>query len=1537
MTKRTAACVLTVLLLSVSGAWARDFYWENPRQLVSTDSRFPVSAAGKGAAVVVWQEIQYADAGSGSIWLSARVFDGTKWLDRGRFAGPIPFAGDVPSISSVAMDSSNRIFVAAVTGINTVSVFESDDYGVSFGETNLNGAASQVLAPSIFVRSDGGYFLFATKGGEDNFTLVYSTSDNGRVWSPFMPFAPAAGMKRAFLPAHATVSGEDLIVFQAFHESAETSRSSYQLYSAVSSNGGKTWSAPAIITGFVEPGASADTAQGKFENYHNQRAALQTSGNSVSLVWERARTSSEKYAIYYCELDRQGRFSASPERISSGDGYCFGPDFIFFEGTPAVVWFDNRSGVNRVYLARKEGFLWTEADLSRSSRDAVFGRIIDAGGDLEVYWQQAVTAKSYRVFALSPDRSVNNPTVTGVNFASGAKGRGDLVRATVRLPADSSGIAGYSWSWLVGAKPDVPTVIQHLPEETRISVEATSDGTWFLGVRAADYAGNWSAPSYLEYTRDTVPPNPPVIADAGEDGDGALPSNTFSLSWSRPEGDDVAGYSWRFDYLAPLDYLAVLKGLAGGSAAALSSVEAERLPVSAPVSSILTTGNSVSFTNRDNGIYALSVAAIDSVGNVGKPAVRYYVLRNYIPYTYIAYADSKTDETGTINLSIVGRGFTEGGRISTVYFDRDGKPPYDMTLASGSGRFRVSGDRLISGITLSDMEEGTYRIGLVHPARGLYFTKPVLAVSASGTVKFGDYRHEFAPPWKETVPENRIAVRPGTILLYALFAFALVVLAFSVFGIAGTARDSLAVRQEVRALITGDIMPSERKKRSVALRKKGVGLRFKLTFFTTTLVISVVLLVSIPLGIQFSDNQERTLAQGLESRVHVLLESLASGAKAYLPSQNILELGFLPSQMSALDEARSATITGNSAGGAATGTDFVWATNDPAIKEKIDTTDLQYGRSRLEAPENEILRTRIAALDSEAALAVGELSDGITSLTQEGIKLALATDAASIARRDEIQTITRQLDEKLNASLTKLSVSGIGSYPVYNANELSRSVTKYVFYKPILYRQGSDTRYVHGTVRVEISTESLLATVARDRANLVRTTVYIALFAVLIGMIGSLVLASIIISPVRKLASHVAMIRDTEDKEELEGKDIKLRSRDEIGLLGETINDMTHGLVKAAAASKDLTVGKEVQKMFIPLETDSAGRKLTCGSKSGKHADFFGYYEGAKGVSGDYFDYLELDDRHYAIIKCDVSGKGVPAALIMVEVATLFLNYFRDWKYEKNGYKFGYIVSRINDLIESLGLKGRFAAFTLCLFDSLTGDAYFCNAGDNLVHIYDVAERKMKTLTFPETPASGVFPSFMVDLKGGFPVVKHHLNPGDILFLYTDGIEEAKRMFRTSDLVVHACAEPGLAPESPHGSHSVGQDNEEMGPERVNAIIEAVLARKTYSLFKWHNPEADAQYDFDFTTCEGTIEEAILALVSVEKVFRMYRDPKAGDFDRVQVDRKVDLFLNRHFRQYGLYCGNRRDHPDYPEYLYYTGVREDAQYDDLTILGIRKK
>jgi serine phosphatase RsbU (regulator of sigma subunit) len=463
----------------------------------------------------------------------------------------------------------------------------------------------------------------------------------------------------------------------------------------------------------------------------------------------------------------------------------------------------------------------------------------------------------------------------------------------------------------------------------------------------------------------------------------------------------------------------------------------------------------------------------------------------------------------------------------------------------------------------------------------------------------------------------------------------------------------------------------------------------------------------------------------------------------------------------------------------------------------------------------------------------------------------------------------------------------------------------------------------------------ILEQIDRERRNILEIIIMVALIAIAIGTVGALILSTLIVRPIRRLVSHVELIRDTEDKTQLEGVDIRIRSRDELEVLGATINDMTHGLVRAAQASQDLIIGKEVQKKFIPLETDRDGNKLTSGFKDTRNAQFFGYYEGAKGVSGDYFDYLDLDGRYFAIIKCDVAGKGIPAALIMIQVATMFLNYFKTWKPTAKGMRIEEVVYQINDFIEALGFKGRFAAFTLCLFDSQTGLIRFCNAGDNIIHWFDASERRMKTVSLRETPAAGVLPNLLVESKGGYMVQDLSIDHGDILLLYTDGIEEAKRRFRNANFEGILCTEG--PPGSPHANHVAGQGDEELGADRVEAIINAVMNRRAYTLHKYHNPEGERDLEFDFSTCEGQVEEAIMALISVEKVFRLYKDPRAGEDSLVLVDKKVDGFLRKHFFLYRYYCGNSREIPNNEGYMYYTRVREDAQYDDLTIIGIKRK
>jgi len=714
--------------------------------------------------------------------------------------------------------------------------------------------------------------------------------------------------------------------------------------------------------------------------------------------------------------------------------------------------------------------------------------------------------------------------------------------------------------------------------------------------------------------------------------------------------------------------------------------------------------------------------------------------------------------------------------------------------------------------------------------------------------------------------------------------------------------------------------------------------RIKFVVIIVTILLVVIVSVATALAIAIIRPYKNLLSNSLLLQTKILLDNLALRVQNNFSNPTQEDFDLLLINRVTFPEAKYVVVTGRSTISGQPGLHYVLATDYQDITKVINTHRYIPGESQFYPEGIEEILQKLMNINNEASAIVKQHTDSIKLLRDEMRELEMHRDPYTLKRETEIQANIRYLEAKLQANLSALADQGFGSYPDYSIQKLSEKRVEYLFYEPLIYYNPEHPQdSVQGIVFVDISVENLLETINEQQNRLILIIVKISLVVLVAGIFTAWFLSSSFVRPLGLLAAHVALIRDTEDKEKLAGKSVQVTSRDEFGMLGTTLNDMTERLAAAAAISKDLKVGKEIQKMFIPLDLSSSGRKLTTGSHRDLYSEFFGYYEGAHGVSGDYFDYRKLDAFHYAVIKCDVAGKGVPAALIMVEVATLFQNYFQNWSYKRDGYNLSNIVMRINDVIESHGFVGRFAAFSLCIINMRVGDAYFCNAGDNVVHIYDKQARRLKSYTLCSGSAAGAFSSEMISLNGGYPVEKIHLNCGDILFLYTDGIEESKRKLRVP--ITRSKNDSGAIPLEDKGDddHLIGTDSETLGKDRVEEIIEAVFARKKFSLKKRQSDFVYEQMDFDFSSCNGTIEDAVLALTSVEKVFRMYKDSVAQSFDCVQVDKKIDTFLSKYFLQYDIYCCDKEPHPIYDEYFYYKQIKEDIQYDDLTILGIARR
>lgn len=1542
------AALFFMIASSVSAA---DYYFEESYVPADTQKNcsYPlgIGADSKNEkAVYFWQE---TDPEKKEIYLnSKRSTDGLNWESTKKFAGPFRYMGDVPQLYSVAQ--SNETIVAAVfSEPGKIEIFSSTDYFENFHKTEIRTDESYI-APRVYRTRDNSFMLFVSQAKDDSFSICTSRSKDGISWSPFEKFSQTSEAANSFnpiAPILVPVKNGDLVIYQAQYTISNLI--SVQLYSTFSKDNGKTWTAPVMLTGqnIAEEGT-------KFDRFNNQfPSVISSSDGSICIAWERSPFSSTNSSIYYAQLGEDYSIKGSAEKISS-TSYSCKPVLMEFNKTINLLWFTNSSAEKKVYLAQKIGAWWEDAKvLSRNNASYPCALTTKNGSELSFIWEEYnAKTKNTGLAVLNTDHSVSAPSITPVNYTSGKKTNRKTLQAKINIPFDSSGIKGYSWCLTKNPEEEPPLKLTNDTSETLIKQEIPEDGKWYLKAKTFDFAGNISASSESIFNLDTTAPASPLIADLAYDKNKFLKSNTFTINWTTGADEaDVAGYTYSLKYVSTLPEhliensrhpLKIEKEKIDQTVKSLYSANNEELTEKQKLPEYIAgTKNKISYSNIKNGLYVFSVAAIDNVGNIGEQTSISFIANKYAPQTYITTIENKKGKFGDTSVQIYGGGFTYEGNIPELYIDRDGLEPYDYTLRLSAGEYKINSNNRISNILLTQIPKGSYKIGLLHSDRGLYFTKnSILKIEETGTVKLKN-SFMYNPVIRFASETFTKKMNVTTIVLALVLILSAIGIVISSRSLSDTAKETFQVTREVKALIQGDIMPQEKKQKARVYKQKGISLKAKLVLHSSIMITLMDIAIFVAFGYYMITNQKKTMAQSLQERVSVMLNSISSGAKVYLPQTTTtdnLSLTDIANQVSALDESRYATITGFPADEGTAEMNSVWATTDSEILSKLDTEIFTPGVSRLTENGYEEILASYIALNQKAEEQSGDIAQNITELTKEGISLASKSDAKSIERRQEIQTIRNQLVVKLDGILSQISKDAEGSFPNFNADNIDTKNTEYTFYKPLLYRQSNDANYVHGMVFVKISTESLLARIEHERKIIITTCCIVLALAVILAIISTYVLASLIVRPIRKLADHVAMIRDTDDKEKLDGKDIVIKTKDEIGMLGDTVNEMTRGLVEAAVQSKNLTMGKDIQTRFIPLEVKD-GITMTTGKLSAKGADFFSYYAGADELSGDYFDYKQLDEKHYAVIKCDVSGHGVPAALIMVEVATLFLNYFRNWnmKNPAQGLNISPIVGQINDLLESRGFKGRFAAFTLCIINTESGDCWFCNAGDNLVHVYDSVMKKKKIITLQETPAAGMFSTDLVDMKGGYQVSRFKLKKDDVLLLYTDGIEEAKRNFRDKDLQIIKCAESGIGEGEPHGTHAVGEDNEEMTPERVTKIIESVFERSKYELHKYHALDGQADFTFDFSTCEGSAEDAIMALVSVEKIFRMFKPKNAVQSDRIKVDRNIDTFLHQHFNQYAEYCSDKQDVEGDPTHIYWCGVREDPQYDDLTLVAIKKQ
>ncbi len=160
--------------------------------------------------------------------------------------------------------------------------------------------------------------------------------------------------------------------------------------------------------------------------------------------------------------------------------------------------------------------------------------------------------------------------------------------------------------------------------------------------------------------------------------------------------------------------------------------------------------------------------------------------------------------------------------------------------------------------------------------------------------------------------------------------------------------------------------------------------------------------------------------------------------------------------------------------------------------------------------------------------------------------------------------------------------------------------------------------------------------------------------------------------------------------------------------------------------------------------------------------EFFASYDSAQAVGGDYYDIFELPDDKIGLSFGDVAGKGVPGAMIMARMSSCVQNTMRFV------HEVGPAVEAINDHMCDSAVEGRFVTYVLAILDTRKHHVSLVNAG----HMSPIIRHADGTIgSFDEEDLVGP----PIGVMDGYPyeVEKRKLQPGDIVLLVTDGVDEA--------------------------------------------------------------------------------------------------------------------------------------------------------------------
>lgn len=273
----------------------------------------------------------------------------------------------------------------------------------------------------------------------------------------------------------------------------------------------------------------------------------------------------------------------------------------------------------------------------------------------------------------------------------------------------------------------------------------------------------------------------------------------------------------------------------------------------------------------------------------------------------------------------------------------------------------------------------------------------------------------------------------------------------------------------------------------------------------------------------------------------------------------------------------------------------------------------------------------------------------------------------------------------------------------------------------------------------------------RDASLYTSVFMQVLIFASLFVVIYILI-KKVIINNLKKINSTLAQITNGNLN-----VTVDVRDNEEFASLSDDINStvatLKHYIDEAAARfDKDLEIAKTIQHSALPSVFPPWPER--------KDFSIFASMDAAKEVGGDFYDFYLLDENRLAFVMADVSGKGIPGAMFMMNAKTLIKSH------AESGLAVHDVFTQVNSLLCENNAAGMFVTAWMGILDLETGRVCYANAGHNP----PVVRRKDGTYEYLKGKSNFV----LAGMEGiRYREQQLQLQQGDEIYLYTDGVTEA--------------------------------------------------------------------------------------------------------------------------------------------------------------------